>query len=261
MNPDAPSATDFHVVVFAVPGDPQELAQVLTEVMGSHPTDAIVHARSAPGILPDHLSREQADKLAAAIEKIGVRAGIVRAEEIPGFHHGEVVHHCKCTEEGLQILESHGDLETCIRWDEIELICVGTVPQDAGRHYPTGEMAVLSAARRSPRVPFDAAPSVGPELWLIRRNPFRAIRIDHKRMNYEYLGDRKTSSATVNFRTFLEDVLQHAPGAYVTPSARAFLEHGSERVFHFDSTDQLLRYTKFHLLIHRQVAQSPLEKA
>src|SRR6516162_7187469 len=131
MNPDSPSAPNFRVVVFAVPGDPQELAQVLTEVMGSHPTDAMVHARSAPGILPDLLSRDQADKLASAIEKIGVRAGVVRAEEIPDIHHGEAVHHCKCTAEGLQILETHGDLETCIRWDEIELVCLGVVPQEA----------------------------------------------------------------------------------------------------------------------------------
>jgi hypothetical protein len=261
MNADSPPAADFHVVVFAVPGDPHELAEVLTEVLRIHPTDAMVRSRSAPGILPDRLTRDEAERLAAAIQKIGIRAEVARGDEIPDFDHGEVVHHCQCTDDGMQILETHGAVETCIRWNEIELICVGVVPQEAGRHYPTGEMAVLSAARRSPRAPFDATPAAGPELWLVRRNPFRAFRIDHKRMNYEYLGNRKSSSATLNFRTFVEDLLNYAPRARVTPSTRAFLEHGDERISHFDATDQLRRYAQFHLLIHRQLAKSPPEQS
>lgn len=253
MNADTRTQSDDHVVVFAVPGEPQELADVLTEVLGMHPTDALVHARSAPGILPDRLTRDKAELLAAAIQKIGVRAEVVTPDEVPDFHHGEVVHHCKCATGGLEIIETHGDLETVVPWDEIELICVGVVPQEGARHYATGEMSVLSAARRSPHAPLDIPPTAGPELWFIRKSPFRAFRIDHKRLNYEYLGDRKTDSATVNFHAFLRDLLQHAPHAYVTPSTRAFLEHGAERQYHFDSADQLRRYTQFHLMIRRHV--------
>lgn len=260
MSLDSHSQANFHVVVFAVPGDPHELAQVLTEVLGMHATDAIIHARSAPGILPDRLSREQAERLAAAIQKIGVRAEVASSDEVPDFHHGEVVHHCKCTDAGLEIIETHGTVEACVPWNEIDLICVGVVPQEAARHYPTGEMSVLSAARRSPHAPLDIPPSAGPELWFIRRHPFRAFRINHKRMNYESLGDRKTDSATVNFQSFLHDLLHHASRAYVTPSTRAFLEHGSERLFHFDSTDQLRRYTQFHLLIRRHASQTREEQ-
>ncbi|MBI3863255.1 MAG: hypothetical protein HY290_15295 [Planctomycetia bacterium] len=259
MNTEITAAADCHVVVFAVPGDPHELAQVLVEVLGMHPTDAIVHARSAPGILPDRLTRERAEQLASAIQRIGVRADVATAGEIPDFHHGEIVHHGNCTDAGLVIIEEHGDLETCVPWNEIELICVGVVPQEAGRHYPTGEMSVLSAARRSPHAPLEIPATAGPELWFIRRSPFRAFRIDHKRMNYEYLGERKSDSATVNFQSFLDDLLRHAPDAYVTPSTRAFLAHGHgpERAFHFDSADQLRRYTQFHLMIRRHALDVP----
>jgi hypothetical protein len=259
MKTETTSAADCHVVVFAVPEDPQELAQVLTEVLGMHATDAANHARSAPGILPDRLTRHQAEDLAAAIQKIGMRAEVARADELPDFHHGEVVHHCVCTFAGLEIIEAHGDLETCIPWSEIELICVGVVPQESARHFPTGDMSVLSAARRSPHPPLDIPASAGPELWFIRRKPFRAFRIDHKRMNYEYLGDRKSDSATVNFQSFLEDLLRYSPQAYVTPSTRAYLVHGPPRLFHFDSPEQLRRYTQFHLMIRRHSLHSPQE--
>lgn len=257
MNTELTAAANCYVVVFALPGDPQELAQVLIDVLGMHPTDALVHARSAPGVLPDRLSRDRAEQLAAAIQKIGVRADVATANELPDLDHGEVVHHCVCTFAGLEIIEARGDLETSIPWSEFELICVGVVPQEAGRHYPTGEMAVLSAARRSPHTPLDTPPTAGPELWFVHRKPFRAYRIDHRRMNYEYLGDRKSDSATVNFQSFLKDLLRYVPQAYVTPSTRAFLAHGPERKFHFDSADQLRRYTQFHLFIHRHVSHAP----
>jgi hypothetical protein len=80
-------------------------------------------------------------------------------------------------------------------------------------------------------------------------------------MNYEYLGERKTDSATVNFRLFLDDLLRHTPHAYVTPSTRAFLAHGAERLYHFDSTEHLQRYTQFHCLAHQRAAKAVLESA
>jgi hypothetical protein len=260
MNPDVLPNEVFHVVVVAVHENLHELGKVLTQVLGMHPTDAIILARSAPGILPDRLPRDQAERLAAAIRKIGISAEVAAADEIPEFEQGEIVHHCKVAESGLEIIESHGAVETCVPWDELELICVGVVPQEAARHYPTGEMSVLSAARRSPHAPLETSHSAGPQLWFIRRDPFWAFRIDHKRMNYEYLGERKTDSATVNFRLFLHDLLEHAPHAGVTPSTRAFLEHGAERQYRFDSTDQLRLYTQFHLYLRRHTSRTKLEQ-
>jgi hypothetical protein len=89
----------------------------------------------------------------------------------------------------------------------------------------------------------------GPELWVVRCDPLKAYRVDHERMNYEYLGSRATPSATHNFRLFVEDLIGRAREAYITPSTRAFLEHAPTRHYEFDSTDQLRHYTVFHLLI------------
>jgi hypothetical protein len=77
-------------------------------------------------------------------------------------------------------------------------------------------------------------------------------------MNYEYLGSRKTDSATHNFGQFVEDLLAKAPAAYVTPAARAFVEHGPQSQYEFDLTDQLRQYTLFHLLLRlRAQAAAP----
>jgi hypothetical protein len=261
MNSVAPTKADYRVVIYAVPEDPQDLAQVLTEVLEMHATDAIVHARHAPGILPDRLTREQADRLAAAIEKIGISANVATIDEIPDFDHSQTVHHCQWSDSAMEIFGTQAAVEHRIPWNDIELICVGVVPQESARHYLTGEMSVLSAARRSPHDPLNIPPTAGPELWFVRRNPFHVFCIDHKRMNYECLGYSKTDSATANFQLFLRDLLQHAPGAYVTPSTRAFLDHGPDREFQFDSTDHLQRYAQLHLMIHRHASSGRGEQS
>ena len=261
MNSESPDDRSFHVAVFAAPDDPHELADALAEVLGIHPTDAMIHSRLAPGILPDRLSREQAERLAAAINEAGLHAESVSADEIPDFGHGEAVHHVQCPEEGLDIFGLRGGLDDCVPWNEIEFICVGVVPQETTKHYLTSEIATVYSARRTMPALVEVPVFVGPELWFIRRNPHHAYRVHHKRMNYEYLGERKTDSATVNFRLFLDDLLRHTPHAYVTPSTRAFLGHDAERLYHFDSTEHLQRYAQFHYLAHQRAAKQPTASA
>jgi hypothetical protein len=110
----------------------------------------------------------------------------------------------------------------------------------------------MSAARRTAPAPVDRPLPAGPEAWLIRREPSRGFRIDHKRMNYEYLGTRKTDSATANFHLLIDDIIAHCPEVYLPPATRAFLEHGPVTDYSFDSPEELKRYTVLHLLVHRQ---------
>ncbi len=218
-----------------------------------HPSDAMYHARQAPGILPDVLPQDVAERIAAAVNDLGLHAEAVPQSAIPGFQHAEAVHHARCLEEGLEIVELHGQQETVVPWSDIDLVSVGQAPQEEERHYiPSDE---VSAARRA--APMDCLVTwlSGPELWLVRRDPLKAFRVDHQRMNYEYLGARKTASSTRNFRVFIGDVLAKAPAAYVTPATRAFVEHGPLRHYEFDSPDQLRQYTVFHLLIRLRAKQ------
>jgi hypothetical protein len=51
------------------------------------------------------LTAEQATRLAGAINATGLHAEAYAAEAIPEFEHAEVVHHVRCLDEGLEILE------------------------------------------------------------------------------------------------------------------------------------------------------------
>src|SRR6266550_3223138 len=99
---DTPAADNskFRVVVYAVPDNPQELGEVLVRVLGLHATDALVLARTAPGPLRDDLPRDAAERLAAEISQIGVRAEAVPTGDVPEFKNVVVVHHARCLDTG-----------------------------------------------------------------------------------------------------------------------------------------------------------------
>lgn len=100
-----------------------------------HPTDGLIHARRAPGILPDLLSQEAAEGLAKAVTEAGLHAEAVPQREVPDFEHSEVVHHARCLDEGFAISELHGMEEIVIPWSDIELVSVGRIPQESHRHF------------------------------------------------------------------------------------------------------------------------------
>ena len=251
---DTPATNDvgYRVIVFAAPDDVEELGEVLENVLGLHATDALVLARTAPGPLGEKTTREAAERLAAEIARIGLRAEAVPAGDIPEFTNMVIVHHARCLDTGLDVLGLNAEEKMLIAWNDIELIGVGQVPQETSRHYPAGQMVTVTAARRTVPGPKDMLQTPGPCAWLVCHNPDCQLRIDHKRMNYEYLGQRKTFSATANFRLFLDDVIAHARAAYLTPSTRDYIEHGSVTDYSFDSPDELKRDAILHLLIHRR---------
>jgi type II secretory ATPase GspE/PulE/Tfp pilus assembly ATPase PilB-like protein len=254
LDPDS----TFRVVVFAAPDDPLVLRDLLVHRLNMHPTDAQVHARAVPGILPDRLTREAAEQFAAAVNEAGLHAEAVRQSDIPDFEHAEAVHHARCLEEGFEVIEVHGEEESIVPWSRIELVSVGQVPQEEDRHFISTDE--ITASRRAAPTDCFVTQLAGPELWVVRRDPLKAYRVDHQRMNYEYLGAAMTSSATRNFRLFVEDLVRRIPSAYVTPATRTFLEHGPTRHYEFDSTDQLRGYTVFHLLIRLRAENQTAER-
>jgi hypothetical protein len=252
MDTPADENAKYRVVVYAAPDDAQELADVIARVLGLHPTDALIRARTVPGPLIDELPRGTAERLAGEISQIGVRAEALPAASVPEFNSIVVVHHARCLETGLEVLGVNAQEQMLVPWNDIDLISVGQVPQETARHYVTGEMAAISAARRTSPGPRDILLTPGPSAWFVCKNPDRELRIDHKRMNYEYLGKRKTFSATANFRLFLDDVIARARQAYLTPSTRDYLEHGSVTDYSFDSPDVLKQDAILHILIRRR---------
>lgn len=254
-HPDA----NLRVVIFAPPDDPQQLSDLLVERLHLHPTDAHIQARAVPGILPGHFTREQADEIVDGARTLGIAAEVHAEADIPRLDDGcaETVHHARCTEAGLEIVDLRNQAERTIGWNDLRLLCVGLVPQEASRHYAASEPdRILTSGRRTWVSSMDVPGHSAPEAWLIGGPAGDAYHIDHARMNYEALGDRKTSSAARNFRLFVEDVVAKARGVYLPPSTRAFLHHGLIRHCEFRSSEELQRYTQFHWLLANRVRQS-----
>lgn len=241
---------EYRVAIYQRPGDPQAVRDVLVRELGIHPTDAMIHVHAAPGLLADKLPRDKAVAVAAAVSALGVQADAVPASQLFLFPHHDVVHHVECLEAGLEILEWHGAEVVLVPWGEVAVVSVGELPDGETRHWVA--VPVTFAAPHHAHDSMQTVITNGLQVWIVARNPWRAWRIDHRQMNYEYLGPRMSLSATHNFRLFVEDLVQRAPGAHRTPSTIAYLLHGSPRELHFDSVDAFRHYSEFQTLIARR---------
>lgn len=249
------------VVVFAIPDDSEALLDVLSRHLGLNPIDARIHLHGLPGVLADPLEEEPAAQLAAAIRALGVEAISVAEEDLPDLGHVEPSHHVRCTPAGLECVEPTGAVRQTLPWEHVALISVADVPLDATHHVAPEHLIVVHAGPGRVRPAAVGTPPVrGAEMWVVCEQPFQALRIDHRAMNYEYLGNRMTGSAAANFELFLKDVAAHAMHAYWTPTARAFRARGPAAEYRFDSAQAHQDATVRHILLMRRMrrgVQSP----
>lgn len=256
MSPaDAPQASpgDSRLLVLSLPDSPDDLTPVLMDLFGLNRIDARIQLHRLPGLLPETLTQEQAEAAAQAIHAVGGYAVRIAAADIPDLRHPEQIHHLRMPDDALEIVGLKGDVQETIPTKDLELFSIGAVPLEMSHRENIDTMTVVHSAPGPKGSSVDMPAMRGAEAWLIAENPFRCYRINHGEMNYEYLGERKTESATTNFRLFADDLIAHAPGMYLTPSTRAFTGHGLFRHYAFDSHEELQNHTLFHLLIRRQM--------
>ena len=73
------------LAVFAKPEDVHELADVLAEELGLHPTDAMHEAHSVPCVLSPRVTSANAERIASAIERLGLRTEAIPLDELRAF--------------------------------------------------------------------------------------------------------------------------------------------------------------------------------
>lgn len=245
-------ADTYRVVIFAKPDDPEELVELLMQTLDQNRVDARIQTRQVPGLLPEQLEQWQAMALVEVLFEHGISAASFVSSEVPSLAHPNVIRHAACREDGLEIFGLDGRVVDRVRWSDLELLSIGEVPQDAPHHTTTPKMLVVSSAGMLEDTAVPTSVYHSPELWLVAARPERVMRIDARQMNYEYLGERKTSSAAVNFRCFVDDIAAHAARTWFTPSAHAWLKHESQFQFQFADSDGLRHATLTSLLMHRE---------
>ena len=240
--------TDFatRLAVYSKPNDIHELAGVLAEECGLHPTDAMHEAHTVPSVLSPRLTSANADRVATAIARLGLRAEPIPLEELVAFEDFRTVHHVACRLSGLEILDFVGLPCELIPWDHLDVLSVGETPDGSSHHQLTNEFTVISSARQIHDVVTDVR-SYTPELWIVCQQPERVYRLDASKLNFESLAERKTNSKHINLRLLLQDIVRHAPQAHLTPAAHEFLDH--DKLIQFSSPEQLLNVTQLQLLI------------
>ncbi|MEW4527701.1 hypothetical protein [Maioricimonas sp. JC845] len=245
------------VAVFAPADDPAELRDVLVRVLGLNAVDAQIHARAVPGLLPDRVSCETGDELVAAFGELGLAAEVIREEELPELDPEREVHHLRLVDDGLQLVGLSGEVETTVPWYQLDMLSIGHVPIDEPQHrYITDTTAVIHSAPTGMAHRSLDVVRTGPQAWIVYGEPETGFRIDHQEMNYEYLGERKSTSATANFRLLVDDLIARAPELYLTPAARAYIDHGFQRHYEFRSAEELRQYTMFQLVVRRRLPPS-----
>ncbi len=243
--------TEFtaRVAVFSKPDDVHELADVLKDELGLHPTDAMHEAHLVPCVLTPRLTSANADRIATAIEQLGLRAESFPSDELQAFDDLHIVHHIACRMNGLEILDLIGLPTELIPWDDVMVMSVGETPSESAHQQLNGEFTMLSSARPVHGVVTEV-PAHTIELWIVCQNPERTYRLDGSKLNFESLGERKTNSTRINMRLLLQELVRRTPHAHLTPAARQFLDQ--DQLARFRSPEQLQSVTQLHLLMaHR----------
>lgn len=240
------------VMVLSLPDDPDELTPVIMEHLNLNRIDARIQIRNLPGLLRHAMIPSAADRVCRAIHEAEGYAIAVPSAEIPDLSHPIHMHHAACTAEGVNIYDLEGNVSNMIAADDLELLSIGAMPTETTHHEVDYE-PLFHTSTGPKGSDLELSNMLGAEAFLIAENPFRAYLINHNEMNYEYLRDRKSTSASANFRLFVDDVIALSPGLYLTPAARAFTGHGLLQHYLFDSPDALRSHTLFHLIICRQM--------
>ena len=118
---------------------------------------------------------------------------------------------CDARPLGLEVVPTSGAAPERIGWKRVALISVADVPLDTAHHYAAPRTVVIRGTPRRNDTDFTTFVR-GPELWLVCVDPLTVLHVDHREMNYEYLGPRMTGSATTNFQEFLTDLRRRGPG-------------------------------------------------
>ncbi len=243
----------FSVFISELPDDHEPIVDLLIRDFEYHRTDARIRLRHLPGILPDNFSYEKATQLAAELENADCHAGVVDTNNIPDLKHAPLLHHVRCEPQGFTILDISGNVLEALPWSSFTFLTVGAVPTtsvERGAHSQATPPA--SAAREPAKAPLRSDHDTM-ALWLATDSPERYLRVVEHEMNYEYLGDRKSTSSSENFKHLIQDILNFAPQIASTLSVKQYLDGRPQRRFHYDSLEALRDATVGQLVVVQEV--------
>lgn len=225
----------YSVIVYDLPPEREELLAVLINEFGYHKTDARIRLRHLPGILSEVFPHERATQLAVALENVGCHTSVVSVEELPDLVHAPLLHHVRCEEQGLMVLDMDGELVAVHPWSSFVFLSVGAVPRSSVEQTTRSQVVPTVTASREPLSTPMRVGELTNEMWLCCGSPEQFYRVLEHEMNYEFLGEQMSNSSSVNFKLLVQEILKHAPGLAYSASTRLFLNDQPQENFSYPS--------------------------
>lgn len=248
---------DFRIVIYSELQDPEALSKLFEQELKLGPIQSTVWIHHIPGVLNERFNEEKARRLAVLMKRAGMLASAVPSGAVPILHRAVAVHHPLLTADGMQLTEPSGHASALIPWSAMEMICVGEVPPNIARRHPPSVVSGPLSGHHYQRPAVDTPLTSCFEAWVTCRHPFPHLRFDQDRMNYECLGSSRTNSTSINFRLFIQAVIDHASAAFLPETTQAFLEHGCQKERCFKNPEALLQYATLQALLARDKAEVP----
>jgi hypothetical protein len=250
---------DYRLIIFEHRLDPHIFRDILADKLSLHLTDAMRLVSHAPGVIPFAVSRADGRRVGAKLASVGVSVGVWPVSELPDLSGPRIVHKLEFRPDGFETFGLRGEPYHWVPWELVELLSVGEFPHEGREHALTGPTwlspsvgavrAVVLGYRRSGTQARKQSESSMPELWIVRRRPVQAIRVQQDRMNYECLADQREPSTRANFRRLIEAVIERSLQATTTPATRSYLAYDRPGEHFFSSAQDFMEYTTWQLLL------------
>jgi hypothetical protein len=250
--PESDDHDEHQLVIFSCSNGPHEVGELLKEELRIHPTAVTNWSHHIPGILNESFGRKQACELEAAIRGLGAHVRVIRRDQIPDLRRPVPILDARCEPTVLEVTDAQHAAEIMIPWAAVEMLCVGDVAIDDG-HCCTGydEPANTKGVDISENDRHQST-THRLELLISCKAPYPHLRAHHHRRKHEYLGLRRAAWSRIDFRRFLNDLIQHATSAMITESTRDFLKHKRHGKQFFKTLDEFISYATFHALLARE---------
>lgn len=227
----------YRLAVVSAPRDRDAGREVLVKTLGMNSVDARIRLHHVPAVWPEKLNEPVANAAAKQLIAAGASAEAVAESNVPDLHLARTLHHVRCGRHGLDIVSIGGEVKQTVSWSSLALLSVadvGDLDEGLKGRLPNGVF------RHSPGIAVFESPveEHSLEMWLLADNPVRVFRIEADLMNYEYLGDRLTTSTGANFGLLVRDICRFTPNLFRTPSAQAFLNSSPALAYHMESARQ-----------------------
>lgn len=228
----------------------EELARFRTEALGGIAYDNIQHLRLWFGRMAEGLDRYAATALVEILENNGYSAGVKEDAAIRRFDNDRNVSRADLSGERLLIETDVSGSREEIDWGDVALVALGRVPDPRLKMSAVRERAFGSRRRTINKpvsmdtitVKAQIIEERGALLQLFLRSPRPVVAIRPTSFFYDYLGDRRRTSAAENFALLIDDLQQFATGAYWPIRTREYIDGGVEAAGDFQNVAEFSRY-------------------